>query len=237
MVDRADQRSVLLSIRPEFVRRILEGTKTVELRRTKFARPVSQLVIYATSPVKRIVAIATLDKIISKEPSELWKQLGEETGISEDLYFSYFEGCDMAVGLLLEHVAVFQYAFPPEEATPGLGPPQSFRYLSEGEERAILSLGAPSDARNGELAPLSTESGKSGCASACDLPKGHIFHVLKRDPGEWHVARASGKMPTKTYATKREAVTEGRKQAREVSGRLLIHNTCGSISRHHDYGD
>ena len=46
---------VLLSIKPEFVSSIFKGEKRFEYRRTIFKSPVERVVIYETSPTKKIV--------------------------------------------------------------------------------------------------------------------------------------------------------------------------------------
>jgi hypothetical protein len=48
--------SVLLSIKPEFVEKIFSGLKKYEFRRVIFkSKSVSRVVIYASSPVQRVV--------------------------------------------------------------------------------------------------------------------------------------------------------------------------------------
>ncbi|MCU7226363.1 ASCH domain-containing protein, partial [Acinetobacter bohemicus] len=57
--------SIVLSIKPQFTNLILEGKKTIELR-TKIGKKFSNnadLIIYSSSPVKAIVAIAKVHKI------------------------------------------------------------------------------------------------------------------------------------------------------------------------------
>ena len=47
---------VLLSIKPEFVKEIIEGRKKFEYRKKVFKRPdVSSIVVYATKPYGKVV--------------------------------------------------------------------------------------------------------------------------------------------------------------------------------------
>ncbi|QQU88430.1 hypothetical protein I6I68_12860 [Corynebacterium glucuronolyticum] len=70
-------RSLLISTRPTLVEQTLTGTKTVELRRKKpQLRPGAAVYIYATAPVKAVVARAQLAGIVSLPPARLWEEVG-----------------------------------------------------------------------------------------------------------------------------------------------------------------
>ena len=60
------QDTVLLSIRPEFVEMILNGEKHFEYRRIPFRREnINRMIIYATSPVCRVVGECLIDGVLS----------------------------------------------------------------------------------------------------------------------------------------------------------------------------
>lgn len=64
-------KSVMVSIRPEFVELIFAGKKKFEYRTKVTKDPITRLVIYAPLPVQRIVAVAEVDKTYppgTKEP-------------------------------------------------------------------------------------------------------------------------------------------------------------------------
>ena len=95
----------IISIRPEFVRGILAGTKTVEVRRRFIDLPTgSTLWIYSTLPVGAIVAIATLSNIEHDTPNQLWKKYHCYIGILKDHFNSYFDSCSSGVALTLSNV-------------------------------------------------------------------------------------------------------------------------------------
>ena len=61
---------------------VLTGTKTVELRRKKpQLRPGATVYIYATAPVKAVVASAQLAGIVSLPPARLWEEVGACGGV------------------------------------------------------------------------------------------------------------------------------------------------------------
>jgi predicted transcriptional regulator len=66
---------VLLSIKPEYVEKILDGTKKFEFRKGIFKNPdVKSVVIYSTMPVGMIVAEFDIADVIEDKPSTVWKK-------------------------------------------------------------------------------------------------------------------------------------------------------------------
>ena len=59
---------VLLSIKPEYVDAIFAGSKHYEFRRRIFAnRDIERIIVYASSPVQRVVGEFEIDEIIESE--------------------------------------------------------------------------------------------------------------------------------------------------------------------------
>jgi len=82
---------VLLSIKPEFANKIFDGTKKYEFRKILFKRPdISGVLVYASTPVQRIIGEFTIDAIISGTLPAVWEIAQNEAGISRDYFFSYF---------------------------------------------------------------------------------------------------------------------------------------------------
>jgi len=122
--------SVLLSIRPKFADAILEGTKTFELRRALFRSPaVRRIVIYASSPISRVVGEFSLDGILELEPKKLWAVTCKGAGVDRESFDNYFRGCER--GFALRIARPRRYARPLSLGDHcGLSrPPQSFCYL------------------------------------------------------------------------------------------------------------
>lgn len=73
----------ILSIRPEYVDRILSGEKKYEFRKRIFKREdVDTIVIYSTSPCCRVVAEASIAEIIQDSPERIWKKTKKKTAAS-----------------------------------------------------------------------------------------------------------------------------------------------------------
>lgn len=76
---------VLLSIKPEFAEKILNGTKKFEFRKGIFKNNnITTVVIYATMPVGKIVGQFSIDEILKNDPESLWVKTKKYAGISKN---------------------------------------------------------------------------------------------------------------------------------------------------------
>jgi predicted transcriptional regulator len=139
-----DHRALFISVRPRFAELLLNGQKTVELRRVQPAVASGSLVLlYASSPVCALVGTASIGNIQVSAHDDIWCRHGARTGISRDEYDDYFEGADTAVAIILTSVLPLPRAVPLRELRQGrkwFRPPQSFRYL---DRHQIASFGMP----------------------------------------------------------------------------------------------
>ncbi len=122
---------VLLSIKPEYVRQILDGTKRYEFRRRLYKNEdISTIVIYATKPVGKIVGEFSIEQVHSGHPESLWEKTKEFSGIAQDLYNQYFDGRE--IGHAIEIKKVIKYRTPKniDKVLPSGIPPQSFAYVT-----------------------------------------------------------------------------------------------------------
>lgn len=98
---------ILISINPEHVANIINGTKKYEYRKIAAKQDVSSIIIYETTPIKRIVAEAEIAEVIMLPPEELWEQTKEASGISKAFFDKYFKNRKMAYAYRLGEVKVF----------------------------------------------------------------------------------------------------------------------------------
>ena len=127
--------AALISIRPVYTEKILAGEKRLEFRRRWTTRHIDFLVVYATSPVKQIVAIVKVDEVIRGSKSKLW-ELARSCGggISQRDLFAYMEGVREGVALRFSEVIKFTEGMNPTVVfDPDFRPPQWFRYLRQNE--------------------------------------------------------------------------------------------------------
>jgi predicted transcriptional regulator len=143
---------LLLSVRPRFAEAIMAGTKTVELRRTRMHAPVgSRVVLYSSSPVRAVIGTAVLDRIESEHPAALWLGVGAGSAVTKSEFDAYFHGADSGHGLHLREVDALTTPVSLQDLRRRVGvePPQSFRYLSAPQTRALLAENTGSPPRPG----------------------------------------------------------------------------------------
>lgn len=133
--------TVLISIQPEYAKKILSGEKKLEFRRRWTPRSVKTLVIYATAPIQRIVGFATVAGVTQGTPSELWDLTRQcEGGISKPKLLAYLKNSRTGVAIELSKVTSVPGGIDPWICLGrGFRPPQSFRYLSQDELARITS--------------------------------------------------------------------------------------------------
>ncbi len=90
----------LLSIKPEFANLIFAGTKRYEFRRAVFKRgDLDGVLVYASSPVQRVIGEFQIEAIIADDPESVWRQTRQFAGISRAYFMSYFDGRDYAYAI------------------------------------------------------------------------------------------------------------------------------------------
>jgi predicted transcriptional regulator len=117
-----------LSIKPQFADAILRGAKRFEFRRVIFARDVDVVVIYATVPVKRVVAEFDVLRIVRERVPALWRLTRSHAGIDEQYFRAYFNGREYGYAIEVGEIRIYDTPVCPIEEF-GLRPPQSFAYL------------------------------------------------------------------------------------------------------------
>ncbi len=119
---------ILLSINPDHVENIFNGSKEYEFRKVKCKEPVDKIIIYSTAPVMKVVGEAKVEKVIEGNPIDVWKQTKNKSGIDENFYFDYYKDKFTAIAYKLKEVV--QYNTPKELSSFGVSvAPQSFVYL------------------------------------------------------------------------------------------------------------
>lgn len=122
------KRKILISINPEHVENIINGSKKFEYRKITAKQDISSIVIYETTPVKRIVAEVEIIDVLILSPDELWNQTKHASGISKEFFDEYFQGKKIAYAYKLGKVKVYEE--PKTLLDYGVkNAPQSFIYL------------------------------------------------------------------------------------------------------------
>ncbi|WP_313064778.1 helix-turn-helix domain-containing protein [Pseudomonas sp.] len=135
-------KDLIISIHPRYSEKILEGKKTVELRR-RF--PVStargtKIYIYSTSPVMAIVGCAEISGVTKLPIQNMWKKYSKSAFIKKQDFEMYFEGLSEGFALELTNVQTFENPMNLKELKERFNftPPQSFIYAKQEMRRALM---------------------------------------------------------------------------------------------------
>lgn len=135
------QRDVVLSIKPQYSDKIIQGQKTVELRRRfPISAPKGTVAyIYSTSPVRAIVGMAEISDVIKLPVSQIWKEFSDVAFIKKSDFNKYFDGVEFGYALKFENVKEFSSPLSLTELRSRFGfePPQSFLYAKHDLRKAL----------------------------------------------------------------------------------------------------
>lgn len=121
-------RKIVISINPQHVQNILNGSKKFEYRTKAAKSDVKKIIIYETTPIKRIVAEVEIVEVLTMNPEDLWENTKEQSGITKSFFDAYFKGRKVAYAYKLGKVK--QYEEPKTLKEFGLKcAPQSFVYV------------------------------------------------------------------------------------------------------------
>ena len=130
---------ILISIKSKYASKILNGTKSVELRksRPKLVGEGDLALIYVPFPVQALVGAFSIQKIEENSPHLLWMRVREIAGVNEEEFKTYFNGSLKGVAVYFEKV----WNFPQPVSLRSLKKsiscfniPQCFRYITDKEK-------------------------------------------------------------------------------------------------------
>lgn len=120
---------IVLSIKPEFANKIFAGTKKYEFRRSIFKNPdIKTVIVYASSPVRKIIGEFEIDHILNHDVDTLWNITKEFSGISSDYFYQYFEEKEQGFAIKIKNVKLYKSPKCLKKDF-NLLPPQSFAYI------------------------------------------------------------------------------------------------------------
>lgn len=123
---------ILISIKPKYVEKIISKEKTYEFRKRNFSKKVDNVIVYSSSPEKKIVGYFELEDIIKDTPSNLWSNFSNKGGISEKDFFKYYADKEEGIALKIGKLTVFD-EFIDVTKLDNFKAPQSFKYVDKEE--------------------------------------------------------------------------------------------------------
>ena len=139
-----DEAVIVASIHPQHSQAILDGTKTVELRRRLPKRDADWVLIHETAPTSMVVGHVEVYGVLTGPARFFWEQFAGRVGeVSEAEFHAYFDGMELAQGLLLFNPVRWSTPLPIDLL--GLTrPPQSWGYVDVDRAAEAMVLGGGS---------------------------------------------------------------------------------------------
>jgi predicted transcriptional regulator len=134
---------VIISLRDEYVTQVLNGKKTVELRRRMVNIPAgSRVWIYTKSPTASVTLCATVERVFTGSPREIWRDHKDAVGITRTEFDAYLGDVEIACAIVLKDVRSLAPAPKLHELrlrSANFHPPQFFkRFHDEDKTLALL---------------------------------------------------------------------------------------------------
>lgn len=125
---------VILAIKPEFAKKILDGQKRFEFRKRIWVEQVEKVYLYVGLPLQKILGYFTIEEILSGDPSHLWRVCNHnaDAGITEKEYFSYFHDKPFGYAIKIEDVFKFKEPLEPFTLSLDFKAPYNFHYVYSG---------------------------------------------------------------------------------------------------------
>ena len=120
--------NMLISIKPEYVENIFNGSKKYEYRKIRWKQDIDKIIIYSTYPIMKVVGEAKVEKILEDSPDRIWEKTKKYSGIDLNFYQKYFKDRSKAIAYKLTNIK--KYDSPKELSSYGIkAAPQSFVYI------------------------------------------------------------------------------------------------------------
>ena len=131
---------IMLSIKPEYSNKIFSMEKTIELRK-RLPKFVSKYVlVYESSPTKKIVGVFEIKRTIIKSINEL-KKYSKRAKVSKTFISNYYKGKNKGIAFEIRKVFEFEQKITLEILrSVNLNPPQDFRYINKEQMTSILKI-------------------------------------------------------------------------------------------------
>ena len=133
---------ILISIKPEYTLKIMNGEKKVEFRKkftTNFDN-FTKFYIYCSNPIKKIVGYFIVTRIEWIHPKCLWEKYKTIGGIDEKRFFEYFQNREIGFALVIHKFYKLEEYFNPYLGFEHFTAPQSYYFLNKERMKILEGL-------------------------------------------------------------------------------------------------
>ena len=140
---------LLISIKPEYAQKILDGEKTVELRKTRTRlKPGDIVLVYVSSPQQVIAGFFEVESVeifenLPKQKNNFWDKIKNKAHIKEKDFNDYYKRASIGVAIFITKVHKFDNTaklIKLKQKIKNFTPPQSYRYLKPKEIEILESI-------------------------------------------------------------------------------------------------
>lgn len=121
--------NIILSIKPKYSQKILNLSKTIELRKNIPNKEIKFVYIYESYPTKKIVAKFSISKILEMEKESFWNIYNKELGISKKEFDKYYENKNNVFAYFIDNL--IKIDLNPYEIFDNFKAPQNFLYIKD----------------------------------------------------------------------------------------------------------
>lgn len=137
---------LLLSIQSKYAAKIFRGEKRVELRRVRpKIKKGDHVFVYVPSPRKALVGTFEVEKVIEAIPEELWEDVKNVAGVTQEEFQNYYSDRCLGFGIFLSKSERFSRPVRLDALRrmwPEFQPPQGYHYLTPDQVNLIRSYSA-----------------------------------------------------------------------------------------------
>ena len=98
---------ILMSIKPEFVEKILNGEKKYEYRKTLPKKNIDKIIIYSTYPIKKIVGEVEVKNVLIDNIDVIWSKTKNYSGTNKEFFLSYYKNKNKAIAYELGEIKLY----------------------------------------------------------------------------------------------------------------------------------
>lgn len=125
---------LLISVHPNYAYKIINGEKTIELRKNRpNIRIGDYVIIYATHPIMAIIGFGKVKNLIITSPDNMWENYSGKLGITKESFSQYYKETNKAIGIEIEAICKFEIGLMLKQVRkyhPNFTPPQTYKYIS-----------------------------------------------------------------------------------------------------------
>jgi len=151
---------ILMSIKAEHARKVVSGTKKVEIRRS-FSKKWTgcKVSIYASGSERSLVGEASIKRVVVDRPENVWQRFHEQIGCTKEEFDKYTGSKNEIYAVVLENAIPYQKSISVREVSSltkeKLRPPQNYYNLNNNIKWAeAVSMGALLQSTFGTREPI-----------------------------------------------------------------------------------